>query len=198
VQGLSSHAERSVRCYYDEDGYVVVEGRLPPEQGALVMKALQAAGDALREAERDSREASDAPEAAPDRAAQPYPARQADALALLGETFLASGAAPLAAGERHLVTVHVDERVLRDEREGGRSGVDDGAALPPATVRRLSATGFWWQSWSAKMAARSTWGARRALLRRRCAERSTRVMAAAGFPGAPTRASRTRITSSTG
>jgi hypothetical protein len=135
------HAERSVRCYYDEDGCVVIEGRLPPEQGALVMKALQAAGDALREAERDSREALDAPEPAPDRAAQPYPARQADALALLGETFLASGAAPLAAGERHLVTVHVDERVLRDEREGGRSEVDDGAALPPATVRRLCCDG---------------------------------------------------------
>jgi hypothetical protein len=115
----------------------VVEGRLPPEQGALVMKALQAAGDALRQAERDSRESSEAP----DQAARPYPARQADALALLGETFLASGAAPLAAGERHLVTVHIDERVLRDDRHEGVSEVDGGAALPPSTVRRLCCDG---------------------------------------------------------
>ncbi len=50
-------AERGLRCYWDEGGALVVEGRPPPEQGALVMKALQAAADALREAEHDSREA---------------------------------------------------------------------------------------------------------------------------------------------
>jgi len=62
-------------------------------------------------------------------------------LTLLSETFLASGAAPLAAGERHLVTVHIDERVLRDEAEDGRSHIEDGPALPPATVRRLCCDG---------------------------------------------------------
>jgi len=41
----TQRAERSLRCYFDEDGALVVEGRLDPEQGALVMKALQAAGD---------------------------------------------------------------------------------------------------------------------------------------------------------
>jgi hypothetical protein len=129
----AQHAERGLRCYFDEDGALVVEGRLAPEQGALVMKALRAAGDALRQAERDSRESC----AAPDRAKEPYPARQADALGLLAETFLAKGAAPLSAGERHLVAVHIDERVLRDEATGGRSELEGGLSLPPATVRRL-------------------------------------------------------------
>jgi hypothetical protein len=131
-------AERGLRCYVDESGAVVVEGRLGPEAGALVMKALQAAGDALREAERASREAC---AAQPDAARQPYPARMADALGLLAETFLEKGAAPLAAGDRHLVTVHVDEQVLRNEAEEGRSHVHDGASLPPATVRRLCCDG---------------------------------------------------------
>lgn len=131
------HAERSLRCYYDEEGCLVIHGRLDPEQGALVMKALQAAGDALREAERGSREACEAS----DVARECYPARQADALGLLAETFLACGAAPRAAGDRHVVTVHVDEQVLRDTAADGRSHIEDGPALPPATVRRLCCDG---------------------------------------------------------
>jgi hypothetical protein len=133
-----ARADRGLRCYVDESGVVVVQGRLDPEAGALVMKALQAAGDALRETERASREAC---AAEPDAAKQPYPARMADALGLLAETFLEKGAAPLAAGDRHLVTVHIDERVLRDESEEGRNHVQDGASLPPATVRRLCCDG---------------------------------------------------------
>jgi hypothetical protein len=127
------HAERSLRCFYDEEGCLVIQGRLAPEQGALVLKALQAGGDALRESQRDSHESCEAPDAAE----QGYPAGRADALALLAETFLARGAAPLAAGERHMVTVHVDEQVLRDGTEDGRCHIEDGPALPPATVRRL-------------------------------------------------------------
>jgi hypothetical protein len=131
------HAERSLRCYYDENGSVVIEGRLDPESGALVMKALQAAADTLRAAEHDSRESSPRP----DQPEQPYTARQADALALLGETFLASGAAVLGAGDRHLVTVHVDERVLRDEAVEGRSHIEGGPSVPPTTMRRLCCDG---------------------------------------------------------
>jgi hypothetical protein len=41
----------------------------------------------------------------------------------------------------HLVAVHVDERVLRDEAEEGRSHVEGGPSLPPATVRRLCCDG---------------------------------------------------------
>ena len=126
-------AERNVRCFFDEEGYLVVQGRLDPEQGALVMKALQAADDTLRKAEHDSRECTEAP----DTSREPYAARQADALALLSETFLARGAAPLAAGDRHIVTVHVDEQVLRDETADGRCHLEGGPSLAPATVRRL-------------------------------------------------------------
>jgi hypothetical protein len=68
-------------------------------------------------------------------------ARRADALVVLAETFLAGGAGPLAAGDRHLVTVHIDEQVLRGEGEDGRCEIDGGPALPPATVRRLCCDG---------------------------------------------------------
>jgi len=59
----------------------------------------------------------------------------------MAETLLARGATALAARDRHLVTVHVDERVLRDVACHGRSDIEDGSALPPATVRRLCCDG---------------------------------------------------------
>jgi hypothetical protein len=39
------YGDRSVRCYYDEDGSLVIKGRLPAEQGAMVIKALKLAMD---------------------------------------------------------------------------------------------------------------------------------------------------------
>jgi hypothetical protein len=146
------HAERSLSYYFDDDGSLVIKGRLGPEQGALVIKALQVAGDALREAERgpESRESQTGPQrwndsressTTPDAPREPVAARRADAFAVLAETFLARGTAPLAAGDRHLVTVHIDEQVLRDENEDGRCELEGGPALPPATVRRLCCDG---------------------------------------------------------
>jgi hypothetical protein len=165
------YAERSLSCHFYEDGSFVIKGRLAPEQGALVMKALQAAADALREAERDSREAAagagrdherqdasrealagaghgdcqrDASREASvvtDAPREAAAARRADALVLMAETLLGRGAVPLAAGDRHLVTVHIDEQVLRDQIADGRCELEGGPALPPATVRRLCCDG---------------------------------------------------------
>ena len=41
--GVTAHEPRYVRCEYDDDGTVMIHGRLRPEQGALVMKALEIA-----------------------------------------------------------------------------------------------------------------------------------------------------------
>jgi len=131
-QGNARHASRYLQAYTAEDGCVVVKGVLSPEQGALFLKALRGACDALREAEGDSREACAAPDSAEDR----HGARNADALECLAESFLAHGHAPLAARERHVVHVHVDEAVLRDAEAQGRCEVE-GSAVPPATLQRV-------------------------------------------------------------
>jgi hypothetical protein len=39
VHANQLHDERFVRCFVDEQGCVVLQGRFAPEQGALVMKA---------------------------------------------------------------------------------------------------------------------------------------------------------------
>jgi hypothetical protein len=58
-QALQQQADRGLSHYWDHDGCLVVQGRLPPEQGALLVKALAAADQALcADASNASAEAS--------------------------------------------------------------------------------------------------------------------------------------------
>jgi len=43
-----AHGDAYLRCEYDEDGSLLIRGRLPAEDGALVLAALDAARDSLR------------------------------------------------------------------------------------------------------------------------------------------------------
>ncbi|MEK7715117.1 MAG: DUF222 domain-containing protein, partial [candidate division NC10 bacterium] len=80
------HASRALQVYQDEDGMVVLRGRLEPEVGALLVQALAAAREALYQ----QRSAAGAAEGAEDgcHEAPPLAQQQADALALLAETAL--------------------------------------------------------------------------------------------------------------
>ena len=96
--------------YWDEDGSLVLEGRLAPEDGAAFLQAL----DAVRE--RGS--------------AEPQPTN-ADALVAMAEA--ASSGTGRSGGDRYQVVVHVDESAL-----GGGCELEDGPPLAPETARRLS------------------------------------------------------------
>jgi len=48
------HASRELTYYYDDDGSLVIRVRLPADEGAVVLQALNAAMDAQREVERDA------------------------------------------------------------------------------------------------------------------------------------------------
>lgn len=63
-------------------------------------------------------------------------AREADALALVAESFLAHGAAALKGGDRHQIVVHVDAETLRDSTAGRCSGAARRArSRPPLPTR---------------------------------------------------------------
>ncbi|MGH7322862.1 MAG: DUF222 domain-containing protein, partial [Candidatus Rokuibacteriota bacterium] len=124
------HASRSLQVYQDEDGMVVLRGRLEPEAGALVLRALEAAGEALYQKAQGAEAAT---------GDQPTPGqRHADALALVAETALQRGLDPGTPGERYQVVVHVDAAVLADPDCPGQSVVEDGAHVPAETSRRLA------------------------------------------------------------
>jgi hypothetical protein len=79
------HERRALSVFPDEEGMYVIRGRLPAEVGALLMRAVEAASDALYRETNDSRLQADTDSG---RAAAQ---RRADALGLLAERALAAG-----------------------------------------------------------------------------------------------------------
>jgi hypothetical protein len=130
------HTSRGLDVYPDEDGMVVLRGRLTAEAGALFLKAVDAAREALYQQARGSEPASRLadPVADPPSLAQ----QRADALALLAETALHQGLDPGAAGERYQVVVHVDAPVLADPEQPGQCVLEDGGNVSAETSRRLA------------------------------------------------------------
>jgi hypothetical protein len=145
-QANAVRAERDLEWEWDDDGSLLLRGRLPAEDGALLVKALEAGRDRLRE-----RGAGEGGSAEPQIAASDLvgvgdepaeqgprsPASNADALVSVAETLLADGPARRPAGERYQVVVHVDQGTLRDDDPDGCCEVEDGPALPAETARRL-------------------------------------------------------------
>jgi Domain of unknown function (DUF222)/HNH endonuclease len=126
---------------------VVLRGRLEPEVGALLLRALAAARETLYQRRRRDATASqdegtattptDASADAPTMAQQ-----QADALALLAETALHHKLDP-GMGERYQVVVHVDAPVLADPDQPGQSVLEGGTHVPAETSRRLACDASW-------------------------------------------------------
>ncbi len=114
------HLSRSLQVYTDEDGMVVVRGRLEPEAGAALVRALEAAGDALYDEGRVTDEAT----------AELIPAaqRRADALGLVAETAL--GGESLGGGSLEEDSLEGDRR-----SRGNVSETGDGERPPEATRR---------------------------------------------------------------
>jgi hypothetical protein len=107
--------------YWDEDGSLVVNGRLAPEDGAVLVKALEAAREALWERGRGS--------------AEPRPT-SSEMVAAVADLALAA-ASERSGGERHQVVVHMDHGALA-AAEGGGCELADGPAVAAETARRLA------------------------------------------------------------
>ncbi len=158
-ESARQHARRWLHVYEGDDGMMVVRGRLEPEAGALLIRALAAARERLYQQGRNARPvplAAEPPAAAPAMDHQPSDAlallapmippadvptmdqQQADALALLAETALHHELDPGAPGERYQVVVHVDAPVLADPDQPGQSVLEGGVRVPAETSRRLA------------------------------------------------------------
>ena len=96
------HERRNLNTWVDDDGMVVIRGRLSPEVGAVVRRALEAAADRLR---------TDV--SAAEAAETSFGQRQADALGLLAESALSSDPDRGTAGDRYQVVLHVEPESLR-------------------------------------------------------------------------------------
>ncbi len=121
------HQRRTLSVVIDADGTYVVRGRLEPEAGAVLMRAIEAATDALYRGED--------PDARPTSRQ-----RRADAAGLVAERALAAGLDATQSGtraERYQVTVHTEMSTLEEHGDPGRSELD-GVRVSAETSRRMA------------------------------------------------------------
>ena len=95
------HLARGLSTWVDHDGMVVIRGRLTPEVGAVVQRALEAAADRL------FRESVSAEQGTHMADQVNHAQRRADALGLVAEAALSASLDAGTAGERYQVVVHV-------------------------------------------------------------------------------------------
>jgi hypothetical protein len=135
-------ARRGVRCYFDDDGSMVIKGRFPAEQGALIMKALQLAMDRAVAA-TDDRSLDVTAETSP---REPFRARRADALATIAEAYLNGESGTGSTADRYQVILHVTAETLQDDVTAETSAtlsaetsyIEDGPHLAAETSRRIA------------------------------------------------------------
>jgi Domain of unknown function (DUF222)/HNH endonuclease len=123
-----SHELEYVSYYWAEDGSLVLRARLPAEDGTVLVRALDAARDRIRERRRK------VPQAAPQRPAE---------VEALAELARATRVAKARADKSALRTpapprlvVHVDAAALAEDAPG-RCELEHGPVIPPETARRL-------------------------------------------------------------
>ena len=139
---------------------VVVRGRLTPEVGSVLRRALEAACDQARQApgsDPGDEESADAPDEGASEAAgasvvaaagatavadeRTFVQRQADAIRTIAEVALAGGLDRGTAGDRYQVVLHVDAEALAEPRDvpAGTSGDAAAGSKPRAGGDRVPA-----------------------------------------------------------
>ncbi len=121
--------DQSLWCFTDTDGSLLIRGRVPAEIGALFKKALEAAEDSLPIQNVSAETSSES--------VYRSRKRRVEALAVIAESFLASGPQELASGDRQQIVVHVDAQTLKHDH-AGRCELEHGPALAAETARRLA------------------------------------------------------------
>jgi len=146
------HGHRDLSWYVDDDGYWIFKGRFPPEQGALLEKALEAAGDQLFNEQQSVPQevAAAVSDIVPLDSTSPEPVSQqrADALGRVVEGFLSGVTGNQqgsdqpgrhqTGGDRYMVNIHTDVETLRENGNGAEAEIEDRGHVPAETSRRLA------------------------------------------------------------
>ncbi len=126
-QSLAHQRRRRLVTWWRDDGMLEIVATLPPEDGKIVLNAIQA----LQSRRQQRTQSADEP------AIQPAAARRADALVRVCEEWLGSGSEGVEATRSQLV-VHVDVDTLAGTGPGSRCHLDDGPAIAASAARRMA------------------------------------------------------------
>jgi len=136
----AQYSNREMTHYYDHDGCLVIKARLPAEQGALIVKALEMAMDVqFRDNDvypKGSSTAVHVPlgqtsdlESDSETEVVPIAARRADAFTDIAETYMNNNESSGSTADRYQVVVHVTAVT---------SSIEDGPGISSETSRRIA------------------------------------------------------------
>lgn len=128
----AQHDNRKLHCYYDPDGCLVINGRFPAEQGALIVKALEMAMESQFSAAAAAANNVSA-ETSEDFEREPISTRRADALIEVAETYMNSEPVANATADRYQVVVHVSAATSMEYPH-----IEDGPGVSAETSRRIA------------------------------------------------------------
>jgi hypothetical protein len=124
--------ERFLAVETSDDGSVLIRGRLPREEGAVLQRALEIAREQL---DREARGSDDVSAETPLPTASDIDQANADALLALADASLETSGGR-SGGDRFQVVVHVDADALTGDT-GGRADLEDAQPIAVETARRL-------------------------------------------------------------
>ena len=126
----SQYDARELTCHFDDDGMLVLHGRMTPEDGAVFMKAVEAMVAAQNPPVTQDDVSANLPE-------KTFPQKRVDALLALAEqamNTMEEGLQPLSSADKYQVVIHIE----RGNEQ--HFSIESGAhhfPLSPATARRL-------------------------------------------------------------
>lgn len=135
------HRRRELNYRYDENGCLEITGRFPPEQGALILKALEI-GMNNQDVSAETSEQTEPRES--------FSVRRADALGRMAEHYLNSDTEvttkAASTADRYQVVVHVSAETLQDDVSAETSAhinaeishIEDGPHVSAETSRRIA------------------------------------------------------------
>ena len=136
--GVSDRYEkRRLSVFTAQDGTVIIRARLMPEDAAFVLKAIDAAAEALATTTSEEDDGGTDPTTDPDTRWVRQDKRRADALVAMAETTLETGPSARSGGDKYQVVLYANAESLK-AAELVNPQLDDGREIPVETALRLS------------------------------------------------------------
>ena len=133
AQANRQHELEYVNYYWDDDGSLVLYARLASEDGTVLIRALDAAKERVRERRREQNPATPLTH----RFQRPR-SQTVEALLDLAHRSLDTNRKPTNhARHQPTVVVHVDAATITNDTKPGRCELQDGPVISPETARRL-------------------------------------------------------------
>ena len=155
--GLEQQRRRRARWFYDDDGMLILTARLPADEGAVVVAALEQARQSVFLATR-STGSEEPPQAPPEDLEREHPeglaaVHAADALVAMAQNALAAGPVDSSGDDQQLLVLHADIDIFRESHApaepapgesapaqdvAARCRLDDGPGVDSATAERIA------------------------------------------------------------